>query len=33
MYTKLGYLLGIGGVSTYKNTNLGEVFKNIDIKI
>jgi len=32
MYIKLGYLLGIGGVSTYKNTNLVEVLKNIDIK-
>ena len=31
MYIKLGYLLGIGGVSTYKNTNLRNVLENIDI--
>ena len=31
LYIKLGYLLGIGGVSTYKNTNLVEVLKNVDI--
>ena len=30
-YIKLGYLLGIGGVSTYKNTNLVNVLKEIDL--
>lgn len=29
-YIELGYLLGIGGVSTYKNTNLKETLKSID---
>ncbi len=28
----LGYALGIGGVVTYKNSNLPEILKNIDIK-
>ena len=32
LFIKLGYLLGIGGVSTYKNTNLKSVLENIDIK-
>lgn len=31
MYIDLGYLLGIGGVSTYKNTNLTSVLKEIDL--
>lgn len=31
MYINLGYLLGIGGVSTYKNTNLKSVLESIDI--
>lgn len=31
LYTKIGYLLGIGGVSTYKNSNLGDVLKEIDL--
>lgn len=31
MYINLGYLLGIGGVSTYKNTNLKSVLKDIDV--
>jgi TatD DNase family protein len=30
--TDLGFLLGIGGVVTYKNSNLAEVIRNIDIK-
>jgi len=28
----LGFLLGIGGVVTFKNSNLGEVIKTVDIK-
>jgi len=28
----LGFLLGIGGVVTYKNSTLGHVLKNVDIK-
>ena len=32
MYISLGYLLGIGGVSTYKNTNLTSVLEEIDIE-
>ncbi len=31
MYIDLGYLLGIGGVSTYKNTNLKETLKSIPL--
>lgn len=31
-FIKLGYLLGIGGVVTFKNTNLKEVVKNIPIE-
>ena len=31
-YLKLGYLLGIGGVSTYKNTNLKETLKEIPLE-
>ncbi len=31
-YLDLGYLLGIGGVSTYKNTNLKETLKSIPIE-
>ena len=31
-YIKLGYLIGIGGVSTYKNTNLKETLKEIPIE-
>ncbi len=31
-YLNLGYLLGIGGVSTYKNTNLKETLKEIPIE-
>lgn len=31
-YLKLGYLLGIGGVSTYKNTNLKETLKDIPLE-
>ena len=31
MYIKLGYLLGIGGVSTFKNTNLNTVLKEIPL--
>lgn len=30
-FIKLGYLIGIGGVVTFKNTNLKDVVKNIDI--
>ncbi len=30
-YLKLGYFLGIGGVSTFKNTNLKETLKEIDL--
>lgn len=29
---KLGFLLGIGGVATYKNTGLSEVLKEVDLK-
>lgn len=29
--TDLGFLLGIGGVVTYKNSNLGQVLKNIEL--
>lgn len=32
MYIKLGYLLGIGGVSTYHNSNLKDVLKEIDLE-
>ena len=32
MYIQQGYLLGIGGVSTYKNTNLQTVLKEIPLK-
>lgn len=32
MYIKLGYFLGIGGVSTFKNSNLKNILKYIDIK-
>lgn len=31
-YIKLGFYLGIGGVLTFKNTNLKEVIKDIDLK-
>lgn len=31
LYIKLGYLLGIGGVSTYKNTNLKIILESVDI--
>lgn len=31
-YIKLGFYLGIGGVLTFKNTNLKEVIKAIDLK-
>ncbi len=31
-YIKMGYLLGIGGVITFKNCNLKEVVKNIDLE-
>ena len=31
-YLSLGYLLGIGGVSTYKNTNLKETLKDIPLE-
>lgn len=31
-FIKLGYLLGIGGVVTFKNTNLKEVVKNIPLE-
>ncbi len=30
-YIRLGYLLGIGGVITFKNSNLGDVIKQIDL--
>ena len=30
-YIKLGYMLGIGGIVTFKNSNLKDVLKNIDI--
>ena len=30
-YIKLGYILGIGGIVTFKNSNLKDVLKNIDI--
>ena len=29
---KAGFMLGIGGVLTYKNSNLGDALKNIDLK-
>jgi len=32
MYINIGFLLGIGGVVTFKNTNLKEVIKEIDLK-
>lgn len=32
-FIKLGYLLGIGGVVTFKNTNLKEVVKNIPLDV
>ncbi len=32
MYTDLGLLLGIGGVLTFKNTNLKETIKNIPLE-
>ena len=32
LYIKLGFVLGIGGVLTFKNTNLKETIKNIDLK-
>ncbi len=32
MYIKLGFVLGIGGILTFKNTNLKETIKNIDLK-
>ena len=32
MYINLGYLLGIGGVLTYKNANLKNVLKEVDLK-
>lgn len=32
MYTELGFLLGIGGVVTFKNSNLKEVVKKIGIE-
>ncbi|MEG1505974.1 MAG: TatD family hydrolase [Bacilli bacterium] len=31
IYINMGYMLGINGVSTFKNTNLLETLKNIDI--
>lgn len=31
-YIKLGFTLGIGGVITFKNTNLKEVIKNIELE-
>jgi TatD DNase family protein len=31
MYIDLGFILGIGGVLTFKNTNLKETIKNIDL--
>jgi TatD DNase family protein len=31
-YIKLGYVLGIGGVVTFKNSNLPEVVERIDLK-
>lgn len=31
-YIKLGFLLGIGGVVTFKNSNLKDVIKEIDLK-
>ena len=30
-YIKLGYMLGIGGIVTFKNSNLKDVLKNIDL--
>ena len=32
MYINIGFLLGIGGVITFKNTNLKEVIKELDLK-
>lgn len=32
-FIKLGYLIGIGGVVTFKNTNLKEVVKNIPLEV
>lgn len=31
-YIKMGYLLGIGGILTFKNSNLNEVIKKIDLE-
>ena len=30
-YIKLGFVLGVNGVVTFKNCNLGDTLKNIDI--
>ncbi len=32
IYVKMGFKLGIGGVVTFKNSNLGEVVKNIGVE-
>ena len=32
MYIDLGFVIGIGGVLTFKNTNLKETIKNIDLE-
>ena len=31
-YIKLGYLLGIGGIITFKNSNLKDVIRNISLE-
>lgn len=31
IYIKLGYKLGIGGVSTFKNSKLNEILKNVEL--
>lgn len=31
-YIKMGYLLGVGGILTFKNSNLNEVIKKIDLE-
>lgn len=31
-YIELGYLLGVGGILTFKNSDLDEVIKNIDLE-
>jgi TatD DNase family protein len=32
MFIKLGYMIGVGGVLTFKNSNLKDVIKDIDLE-